>query len=155
MIRNFKHSNLNPMHLIDGPLPPGVISDVVANAGNNTDSGGHSLFVGQVRRDLVDGKYVKAIEYSAYEEMVMSEADKIKKSILSEFDDIKKIEILHSRGIVNAGEISLVVLVSAGHRHDAINACRKAVELIKEKLPIWKKEIFEDNSELWKENDSL
>jgi molybdopterin synthase catalytic subunit len=143
------------MHLIDGPLPPGVISDVVANAGNNTDSGGHSLFVGQVRRDLVDGKYVKAIEYSAYEEMVMSEADKIKKSILSEFDDIKKIEILHSRGIVNAGEISLVVLVSAGHRHDAINACRKAVELIKEKLPIWKKEIFEDNSELWKENDSL
>jgi molybdopterin synthase catalytic subunit len=104
------------MHLIDGPLPPGVISDVVANAGSNTDSGGHSLFVGQVRRDLVDGKYVKAIEYSAYEEMVMSEADKIKKSILSEFDDIKKIEILHSRGIVNAGEISLVLLVSAGHR---------------------------------------
>ena len=155
MIRNFKYPNLNLMHLIDGPLPPGVISDVVANAGNNTDSGGHSLFVGQVRRDLVDGKYVKAIEYSAYEEMVMSEADKIKKSILSEFDDIKKIEILHSRGIVNAGEISLVVLVSAGHRHDAINACRKAVELIKQKLPIWKKEIFEDNSEQWKENDSL
>jgi molybdopterin synthase catalytic subunit len=143
------------MHLIDGPLPPGVISDVVANAGNDTDSGGHSLFVGQVRRDLVDGKYVKAIEYSAYEEMVMSEADKIKKSILSEFDDVRKIEILHSRGTVNAGEISLVVLVSAGHRNDAIKACSKTVELIKQKLPIWKKEIFEDNSEQWKENDSL
>jgi molybdopterin synthase catalytic subunit len=143
------------MHLIDGPLPPGVISDVVANAGNDTGSGAHSLFVGQVRRDLVDGKFVKAIEYSAYEEMVMSEADKIKKSILSEFDDVRKIEILHSRGTVNAGEISLVVLVSAGHRNDAIKACSKTVELIKQKLPIWKKEIFEDNSEQWKENDSL
>ncbi|MFZ0281122.1 MAG: molybdenum cofactor biosynthesis protein MoaE [Bacteroidales bacterium] len=141
------------MHLIDGPLPPVVISEVVANAGKNTESGGLSIFVGQVRRDLVEGRFVKAIEYSAYEEMVIGEADKINKSILSEFDDVKKIEILHSRGLVNAGEISLLVAVSAGHRHQAINACSKAVELIKAKLPIWKKEIFEDNSTQWKGNE--
>lgn len=141
------------MHLIDGPLPPVVISEVVANAGKNTESGGLSIFVGQVRRDLVEGRFVKAIEYSAYEEMVIGEADKINKSILSEFDDVKKIEILHSRGLVNAGEISLLVAVSAGHRHQAINACSKAVELIKSKLPIWKKEIFEDNSAQWVGND--
>ena len=141
------------MRIVDGPLSPALISEVVANAGNNTESGGLSLFVGQVRRDLVDGKFVKAIEYSAYEEMVTGEADKIKKTILSEFDDVKKIEILHSRGLVNAGEISLLVAVSAGHRHHAINACSKVVELVKEKLPIWKKEIFEDDSIQWKENE--
>ncbi len=85
--------------------------------------------------------------------MVTGEADKIKKTILSEFDDVKKIEIIHSTGLVNAGEISLLVVVSAGHRHHAIKACSKAVELIKEKLPIWKKEIFEDDSIQWKENE--
>jgi len=141
------------MRIIDGPLSPALISEVVAGEGKNTESGGLSLFVGQVRRDLVDGKFVKAIEYSAYEEMVTGEADKIKKSILSEFDDVKKIEILHSKGVVNAGEISLIVVVSAGHRHHAINACSKVVELVKEKLPIWKKEIFEDNSIQWKQNE--
>ena len=141
------------MRLINGPLNYGVIAGGIENTGNSTDSGGHSIFIGQVRRDMVDGKYVKAIEYSAYEEMVISEANKIKKSILSEFDDVKKIEILHSRGIVNAGEISLLVAVSAGHRQHAIGACSRAVELIKQKLPIWKKEIFEDNSGQWKQNE--
>ncbi len=142
------------MHIIDGPLLPAVISEVVANGGKNTESGG-SFTISSVRSEetWLTGRYVKAIEYSAYEEMVIGEADKINKSILSEFDDVKKIEILHSRGLVNAGEISLLVVVSAGHRHQAINACSKAVELIKEKLPIWKKEIFEDNTTQWKGNE--
>lgn len=141
------------MQLIDGPLSPGLIAGLITNDGNNADSGGHSLFVGQVRKDELEGKSVKAIEYSAYEEMVTAEADKIKKSILSEFDDVKRIEILHSRGLVKAGEISLVVAVSAGHRRQAMSACSKAVELVKEKLPIWKKEIFEDDSGQWKQNE--
>jgi len=51
-----------------------------------------------------------------------------------------------------AGEASLFVLVSAGHRHHAIDACSRAVEMIKATLPVWKKEIFEDNSAMWKEN---
>ncbi len=141
------------MQIIDGPLSPGLIAGLITNEGNNADSGGHSLFVGQVRKDEVEGKLVKAIEYSAFEEMVTAEADKIKKSILSEFNDVKRIEILHSKGLVKAGEISLVVAVSAGHRHQAMNACIKAVELVKEKLPIWKKEIFEDDSGQWKQNE--
>lgn len=140
------------MRLIEGPVTTSIISGIIAKCTENQDSGAHSLFLGQVRRDLVEGKYVKAIDYSAYEEMVVMEADKINKSILSEFDDVKSMEILHSRGIVRAGEISLFVLISSGHRQQAAKACAKAVELIKEKLPIWKKEIFEDDSLKWKEN---
>ncbi len=141
------------MHLINGPVPVSKISEIVAKAGENHESGAHSLFLGQVRRDQIEGKYVRAIEYSAYEEMVIGEANKINKSILSEFSDVKSIEVLHSKGLVRVGEVSLLVMVSSGHRQDAINACSKAVDLIKEKLPIWKKEIFEDNSEQWRQND--
>lgn len=108
------------------------------------------FFLGQVRADEVGGKIVKAIEYSAYSDMVYVEAEKIKKTILDEFDDVVSIEIVHSTGLVNAGEISLVVLVSAHHRQQAIQACSKTVELIKEHLPVWKKEIFEDDSHHWK-----
>jgi len=115
-----------------------------------TDSGAHSIFLGQVRADEIGGKKVKAIEYSAYIELVDVEADKIIKSILSRHADVRSVDIIHSTGVVNAGEISLLVLVSAIHRHQAMQACSLAVELIKEKLPVWKKEIFEDESHLWK-----
>lgn len=141
------------MHLIDGPVTASVISGIIAKGGDNYDSGAHSLFLGQVRRDLIEGKYVKAIEYSAYEEMVVKEADKINKTIVSEFDDVKAIEIIHAKGLVKTGEISLMVMVSAGHRHHATKACAKAVELIKERLPIWKKEILEDDSQQWRQNE--
>jgi len=133
------------MRLNNGPVLPGTISEIIAKSEKNFNCGAHSLFLGQVRRDQIEGKYVKAIEFSAYEEMVIKEANKINKTLLSEFDDIKAIEIIHSKGVVKAGEISLVVMVSAGHREHAIKACAKAVELIKEKLPVWKKELLEED----------
>lgn len=118
--------------------------------GKLIDSGGHSLFLGQVRADVIDGNVVKAIEYSAYDSMVDAEATRIIDSVLGEFGDVRTVKIIHSTGVVRAGEISLLVLVSAGHRKQAIEACSKTVELIKERLPVWKKEIYEDNSHTWK-----
>ncbi len=130
------------MHLIEGPVPYSAITELIAKKAKNTETGAHMLFLGQVKSDLVEGKQVRAIEYSAYEEMVISEADKINKTILSEFGDVKSIEIVHSKGLVNAGEISLLVMVSAGNPGQAQAACAKAVELIKDKLPILKREVF-------------
>ena len=102
---------------------------------------------------MVGIKRVKAIEYSAYGNMVKKEADEIIRIIYAEFNDVKSINILHSVGIVKVGEASLFVLVSAGHRSHAIKACSKLVNMIKEKLPIWKKEIFEDNTHEWKQDN--
>jgi molybdopterin synthase catalytic subunit len=136
--------------LIQGPVTGNIITTLLEDMGRKTDSGGHSLFLGQVRADEKEGKRVKAIEYTAYEAMVEAEADKIKKSVLEEFDDVRSIDIFHSTGTVNAGEISLLVVVSAGHRQQAIEGCSKTVELIKERLPVWKKEVYEDNSHIWK-----
>ncbi|HEY5469980.1 MAG TPA: molybdenum cofactor biosynthesis protein MoaE [Bacteroidales bacterium] len=139
-------------YLIKGPITPDFITKLIGKTTERTDTGGHSIFLGQVRADEINGKKVRAIEYSAYEAMVKLEADAIKDTILSEFADARSIDIVHSTGVVNAGEISLFVLVSAGHRKHAIEACSKTVELIKVKLPIWKKEIFEDSSFGWRQN---
>lgn len=138
--------------LSEGPLTTEQLSRLMSLMKDRSDTGGHSLFIGQVRADIVNGKSVTAIEYSAYESMVNVEAERIIAQIKTEFSDVKTIEILHSTGIVKAGEVSLAVMVSAGHRHQAIQACSKTVELIKERLPVWKKELFEDNSHIWKEN---
>jgi molybdopterin synthase catalytic subunit len=136
--------------LKEGPITQNEITHLMEKMGKRNNSGGHTFFLGQVRTDIVNGKRVKAIEYSAYETMANAEADKIKETVLSEFSDAKSIDIIHSTGIVKAGEISLLVLVSAGHRQNAIQACSKTVELIKRKLPVWKKEIFVDGTYEWK-----
>jgi molybdopterin synthase catalytic subunit len=136
--------------LIKGPISPGKITSLLEETGKKTDSGGHSVFLGQVRADETEGKKVKAIEYSAYDGMVNAEAEKIMKSVLGQFSDVKSIDILHSTGIVKAGEISLLILVSAGHRCQAIEACSLTVEMVKKALPVWKKELYDDNSHSWK-----
>lgn len=137
-------------YLTCGPISQKLISRLIEKTSGKTDSGGHMLFLGQVRADEIQGKKVKSIEYSAYSELVNAEAEKIKKTIYAEFSDVKSVKIVHSTGLVNAGEISLLVFVSAGHRQQAMQACSKTVELIKEKLPVWKKEIFDDDSHKWK-----
>ncbi len=138
--------------LSEGPLTTEQLSRLMSLMKDRSDTGGHSLFIGQVRADIVNEKSVTAIEYSAYESMVNDEAESIIAQIRAEFSDVKTVEILHSTGIVKAGEVSLAVMVSAGHRHQAIQACSKTVELIKERLPVWKKELLEDNSHIWRDN---
>ncbi len=137
-------------YLISGPVTQQVIDMFLTKAGEDSGSGGHSVFLGQVRADRSEGREVTAIEYSAYEGMVNAEAEKIKGSILEKFSDVRSVGIIHSTGIVKAGEISLFVIVSAGHRKQSLEACSLTVEMIKERLPVWKKEIYDDESHTWK-----
>lgn len=139
-------------YLTEGPITPDQIAAEISNLARRKDTGGHSIFLGQVRDDHAGEKRVKAIEYSAYEEMVKDETEKIRRIIFNEFSDVLEIIILHAVGIVRAGEISMFILVSAGHRDHAVRACHQTVELVKNKLPVWKKEIFEDNTHSWQEN---
>jgi molybdopterin synthase catalytic subunit len=139
-------------YLINGPITQDIISSLIARMSESTGSGAHSIFLGQVRADETEGKIVKAIEYQAYENMVKTEGDKIKNAILNEYNDVRSIDIVHSTGLVAAGEISLFILVSAGHRKQAIEACSKTVELIKDRLPVWKKELYDDASHVWQQN---
>jgi molybdopterin synthase catalytic subunit len=142
---------MNEKVLIPGPISRMKMCELISVP--DEKNGGHSIFIGRVRADESDSGKVVAIEYSAYETMVEAEAEKIRKSIFTGFPDVKSVVIHHSIGIVKAGEDSLLVFVSAGHRQQAMDACNRTVEMVKASLPVWKKEIFEDNTSAWRENN--
>ena len=137
-------------HLIDGPISPGFVSEMIAKHQGKTSIGAHAFFLGQVRADEVDGKQTTGIEYSAYEEMVAKVVSEIKDNLFERFNDLICMHIWHSLGMVKTGEISLLVLVSSGHRKQAFAVIEDCVEQIKEKLPVWKKEVMDDASHIWK-----
>jgi molybdopterin synthase catalytic subunit len=135
----------------DGPIAVSKIADSIASHGSMTSIGAHSIFLGQVRMDEIQGKKVMAIEYSCYREMAEKIMLEIRESAFSKFQ-LSCMHIYHSLGKVQAGEISLFVFTSSVHRKMAIEACSFIVEEIKSKAPVWGKEIFEDDSYVWKTN---
>ncbi|MCK5820802.1 MAG: molybdenum cofactor biosynthesis protein MoaE [Bacteroidales bacterium] len=136
-------------HLIDGPIPSRLISSEIEKHTSKTNIGAHAIFLGQVRADLIGENKVSGIEYSAYEEMIAITVQEIKDSLFAKYDDLICMHIFHSTGMVKVGENSLFVLVSSRHRKHAFRAIEDCVEQIKEKLPVWKKEIFQDGSHKW------
>ncbi len=136
---------------VNGPIDPQFISSSIASHGKKTDIGAQSVFLGQVRNDLIDGKQVTAIEYSAYESMAEQQFYEIREDAFRRFD-LTCLHIYHSIGIVKTGEISLFVFVSAVRRVQVFDACSFIVEEIKNKVPVWGKEIMEDGTYHWKSN---
>ncbi len=110
------------------------------------DSGGIVTFVGTVRNQT-KGKRVLRLDFEAYEPMAVSEMRKIAEQALEKFS-LKKIAIYHRVGNLEIGEVPVVIAASAAHRGAAFDACEYAIDMLKETVPIWKKEIFEDG-EVW------
>ncbi len=137
--------------LIESPINLDIINTELKKIENLKNAGGQVFFLGTVRADLIENKKVKSIFYSAYEDMANQEFYNIKQQILGKYSDIQKIVILHSLGEVKVGQNSLFVIISGGHRKQSFDAMPEIVNLIKENVPIWKKEIFEDDSHTWKE----
>lgn len=136
---------------VSGPINPAFIADSISKHSAKLGIGGHSIFMGQVRKDEIDGKFVAAIDYSAYEELALSIMHEIRGEIFAKYP-LHCMHVHHSLGKIWAGEICLFVFSSSTHRQPAIEACSEIVERIKAELPIWGKEIFEDESHQWKEN---
>ena len=143
---------INKEILIQGPIKQELVSQIIAET-NQGSVGAQSIFLGQVRNDILEGKKVLLIDYSAYEEMVHAETDKIFAHIKQKYDDVQRVYIRHSIGKVKAGEHSLFVFVACGHRRQAFKAVEEIVDLIKEKLPVWKKEVLDDGNHVWTENE--
>lgn len=136
---------------IDGPVSPVLIADSISKHRAKTNIGAHSIFLGQVRADIINDKEVMAIEYSAFVAMAEKEFHKIRETAFRKFD-LTCLHIFHSLGRVKAGEINMFIFVSSKHRKDSMNACNEIVESIKKEVPIFGKEIFEDESYVWKKN---
>ena len=144
-----KHSKKNVF--IDGPISSHFISQSIEKHASKKEIGAHSLFLGQVREDVISGKKVTAIEYTAYTEMAEKVFSGIREETFSKFE-LTCMHIYHSLGTVKSGEISLFVFTSSPHRKSAIDACNFIVEEIKSKSPVWGKEILEDHTHTWKTN---
>jgi molybdopterin synthase catalytic subunit len=139
------------IEFIEGPIHSTVIEAAVKMLGERTDIGAHNLFLGQIRADEIDGKPVEAIDYSAYQEMAEKQLHKIADEALKEFP-LQLVQIYHSMGAVKKGEISLFVLVASKHRKPTFTGLWFVVEEIKANVPIFGKEVFGDDSYVWKEN---
>jgi len=136
---------------VDGPIQPAFIADSIAKHATKTAIGGHSIFMGQVRKDEIDGKQVSAIDYTAFEELALEKMHEIREAIFQKYP-LNCLHVHHSLGRIKTGEICLFVFTSSAHRAPAIDACTEIVERLKAELPIWGKEIFEDETHQWKEN---
>lgn len=135
----------------EGPITPDFIADSISKHQVKTQIGAHEIFLGQVRADEIDEKEVKAIDYSAYEDMANEKFHEIREATFEKFD-LTCMHIYHSLGRVNAGEICLFVFASSKHRVEARDAVAHLVEHIKKEVPIFGKEVFKDESHVWKVN---
>ncbi len=110
------------------------------------ESGGIDVFIGTVRNST-KGKPVIRLEFEAYEPMAIAEMEKIVKQASDKWP-VQKALIHHRIGVLEVGEIPVIIAVSAAHRAAAFDACRYIIDTLKQTVPIWKKEVFEDG-EVW------
>ena len=137
---------------VKGAIGSSFIADSIQKHSTKTTIGAHSIFLGQVRSDSRDDRKVVAIDYTTYEEMALEKMHEIREGIFAKYP-LTCMHIYHSLGTIAAGEMCLFVFTSAVHRKEAIDACEEVVELIKKELPIWGKEVFEDDTHQWKINN--
>ena len=100
-----------------------------------SNMGAMVTFLGTVRDDGMD-----MLQFEVYEEVAIGELETIKNEAFEKFD-IESVDVIHRIGELPVGENILLIIVGAGHRKEAFNACEHVLERIKESVPLWKKEI--------------
>ncbi len=119
--------------------------DEILKTGASHSDGSDLVFIGKVR-DISRGKNVTHIDYDIYNEMAVKEMNKIADEA-SANHELNRIIIIHRFGRVTLGETSILILVSSPHRDSSYQASRYIIDEIKKRVPIWKKEFYNDGSE--------
>jgi molybdopterin synthase catalytic subunit len=109
-------------------------------------AGGIDVFIGTVRNSTKGRKVIK-LEFETYQAMAIKEMEKISEQAFNQWP-VQKILIHHRTGTLQVGEIPVIIAVAAAHRDAAFDACRYIIDTLKQTVPIWKKEFFEDG-EVW------
>uniref|UniRef100_A0A8C8R700 Molybdopterin synthase catalytic subunit n=1 Tax=Pelusios castaneus TaxID=367368 RepID=A0A8C8R700_9SAUR len=112
--------------------------------------GAVSLFIGTTRNNF-EGKKVIHLEYEAYAPMAETEMKKICRDIRQKWPSVKHIAMHHRLGLVPVAEASVIVGISSPHRVESLEAVQYCINTLKATVPIWKKEIYEEEHS-WKEN---
>jgi molybdopterin synthase catalytic subunit len=132
--------------IVGEPIDPNAL-ERIACAGD----GAVVTFLGIVRGRSDDGKAVSALFYEAFEPMALSEFQTIAGDARERFGDLR-LAIVHRVGLLRVGEVSIAVVAAAPHRGVAFDACRFAIEQVKRRAPIWKKEHYVDGVAQWRTN---
>ena len=106
-------------------------------------------------RDFDDGRQVEGITYTAYETMALATLETIVAELESEASGAARVAIAHRLGSLEVGEASVVIATASPHRDAAYRANREALERLKRRVPIWKREQFGDGSSCWREEETL
>lgn len=123
-----------------------LVLDEVVTCLQNDNIGAIVTFKGYVRNQK-NNKTVVALDFEAYEPMALKELDRIAEEIKSKWP-VARIALHHRLGKVECGEVPVIAAAASPHRKDAFEACEYLMNRLKESVPIWKKEIFEDG-EVW------
>ena len=122
-----------------------VSLDRVVEEVRSDDAGAIATFTGTTRVHS-RGRTVTHLDYEAYEGMAEKVMEEIAESLRAKYQ-LTAIAIHHRIGRVSIGETSVVIAVSAPHRQDALAACKDAIDELKERVPLWKKEVYEGGEE--------
>ena len=125
------------------PLSEGRLMAAVGDPG----AGGLVLFSGVVREET-GGRRVKYLEYEAHAPMAAAKMREIASAVRARWPGVRGLALVHRIGRLEIGESSVMIAVSSPHRGEAFDACRFAIDTLKETVPVWKKEYFEDG-EVW------
>ena len=136
---------------IEGAITPEFIAQSLAKHQTKHSIGAHNIFLGQVRADETEQQKVTAIEYTCYEEMANPKLEAIREETFQKYN-LTCMHIYHSLGLVKAGEVCLFVFVSAKRRKEVYAATEYIVNRVKEEVPIFGKEILDNETHQWKEN---
>lgn len=137
---------------VEGAIPASFVAESIAKHSTRTDIGAHEIFLGQVRGDVLDGRTVVAISYSAYREMALERMTALREEAFTRWPTMTCLHVHHSLGTIKAGELCFMVFGSAPHRQQAREAVAWIVDAIKSELPIFGKELLDDNEHVWKAN---
>ena len=130
-------------YLTRSPIPLAALLAEVSSP----ECGGTCAFLGSVR-DGPEEHGVTAIEYSAYEEMVEGELGRIVAEVGERWTGAR-VAVRHRLGLIPVGEASIAIVTAAPHRAQAFEACRYVIEEVKRRVPVWKKELRVDGTEVW------
>ncbi|MES2731110.1 MAG: molybdenum cofactor biosynthesis protein MoaE [Bacteroidota bacterium] len=127
---------------------PISVADVI-QAVQSDRAGAVDVFIGTVRNNSLQ-KNVVRLEYEAYDKMAVKKMEEIALEVKAKWP-VQKIAMVHRKGVLGIGEIAVVVAVSTPHRKEAFEACQYTIDTLKQVVPIWKKEFY-DNGETWVAN---
>jgi molybdopterin synthase catalytic subunit len=131
------------IEITESPIDHAAVTERV----RSNRAGAVCAFLGTVREITGDRRTV-ALSYEAYPEMALKKLAELESEARRRWPIIE-LALVHRVGELDLGEVSVVVAVSCPHRHDSFDACRWLIDTLKDVVPIWKKENWEDGGQEW------